>query len=355
VTFQPNQTTQTVSVPILGDTLVEPNETFTVTLTNPQNALIARGTATGTITNDDGGGTVQLNASTAQVGEAAGSLTVTVTRSGGAASGVSVQYATADGTAKAGSDYTATSGTLTFGANETSKTFSVPILTDALVEGDETFTVTLSNPTGGATLTTPSSATVTIREVDTTACQTTLSASIPAGTTTLPVQSSAGCNVGDHIAINPGAPTEERTIITGFGSILIDQPTKYAHSAGESVVKIGIQEDLGRAVVPPEDNQDKPQKLTDEERQQRQRTNRSNRDDEHTEGNVTAVACDAAIPTITIANRDGLVEIQLLHEAAESCSSARVGDYLEADGVKQTEQLFDADTVTLRRGGQRVK
>ena len=121
------------------------------------------------------------------------------------------------------------------------------------------------------------------------------------------------------------------------------------------MIRIGIQEDLGRAVVPPEDDTDKPRKLTEEERQQRQRTNRSGRDDEHTEGNVTAVACDAAIPTITIANRDGLVEVQLLHEAAQSCGSAQAGDYLEADGVKQTEQLFEADSVTLRRGGQRVK
>ena len=65
-----------------------------------------------------------------------------------AAHAVTVDYATADGTATAGEDYTATSGTLTFAAGETEKTVSVPILDDALDEGSETFTLRLSNAQG---------------------------------------------------------------------------------------------------------------------------------------------------------------------------------------------------------------
>ena len=84
--------------------------------------------------------------------ESDGTLTVTVQRSGGAASGVTVQFATGNGTATAGQDYTATTGTLTFGAGETTKTFTVPILADQIDEPNETFTVTLSNVTGGAAL-----------------------------------------------------------------------------------------------------------------------------------------------------------------------------------------------------------
>ena len=72
-----------------------------------------------------------------------------------------VNYATANGTATAGSDYTATSGTLTFAAGETTKTVSVPVLGDTSVESDETFTLTLSNP-AGATLGAAASATATI-------------------------------------------------------------------------------------------------------------------------------------------------------------------------------------------------
>jgi hypothetical protein len=84
--------------------------------------------------------------------ENSGAATVTVERTGGSAGSVKVDYATSDGTAKAGSDYTATSGTLTFTDGETSKTFSVPIFNDNLIEGTETFNLSLSNATNGAVL-----------------------------------------------------------------------------------------------------------------------------------------------------------------------------------------------------------
>jgi hypothetical protein len=72
----------------------------------------------------------------------------TVTLSPAADSPVTVQYSTADGTATAGSDYVAKNGTLTFAHGETSKTISVPVNSDTTLEGDETFTVKLSNATG---------------------------------------------------------------------------------------------------------------------------------------------------------------------------------------------------------------
>ena len=75
---------------------------------------------------------------------------------------VSVSYATADGTASAGSDYTASSGTVTFAAGETSKTVSVPIIDDTVEESDETLTLTLSSPSG-ATIS-DAAATATIRD-----------------------------------------------------------------------------------------------------------------------------------------------------------------------------------------------
>src|SRR5262249_26691779 len=96
-----------------------------------------------------------------------GTATITVTRTGGSNVPVSVNYATSNGTATAGSDYTATSGTLNFGVGETSKTFTIPILDDTAVENPETVTLTLSNPTGGATLGSPATATLTINSDDT--------------------------------------------------------------------------------------------------------------------------------------------------------------------------------------------
>jgi len=107
-------------------------------------------------------GTLALSAATYSVAENGGSLTVTVTRTSGTTGAVSVNYATSDGTAKAGVKYTAVSGTLTFAnGSSASQTFSVPIIDNTIVDGNMTFNVTLSGVTGGATLG-ASSAVVTI-------------------------------------------------------------------------------------------------------------------------------------------------------------------------------------------------
>jgi|CXWL01.1.fsa_nt_gi hypothetical protein len=112
-------------------------------------------------------GTVQLSAASASVGEAAGSATVTATRTNGATGAVTVHYATSNGTATAGGDYTATSGNLSWAAGETAnKSFSVPINNDFSDEANETVQVALSAPTGGATLGSPSGATLTIVDDD---------------------------------------------------------------------------------------------------------------------------------------------------------------------------------------------
>ncbi len=99
----------------------------------------------------------------------------------------------------------------------------------------------------------------------------------------------------------------------------------------------------------------KPRRLTEEQNQQRQRTDRSSLDDTRNEGNVLATRCDEDPPLAIIANRDGQVTIQLLYEAKKACRSTRAGDYLEASGEKQTEQLFEAHDVTITRGGERVR
>lgn len=166
LTFAPNETSKTVTVQVTADTLVEPDETFTVSLSSPTNATIAAGTGTGTILNDDAGGALQFSLSSYTVNENGTNAVITVNRTGGAASNVSVNYATSNGTATAGADYTASSGTLTFAANETSKTFNVPIINDAIDEPNETVNLALSNPSGGGVLGTPASAELTIIDDD---------------------------------------------------------------------------------------------------------------------------------------------------------------------------------------------
>jgi hypothetical protein len=136
----------TVSVSILGDTITEGTETFVVNLSSPVGATIADAQGTGTIYDNEGPPSfVVTDVSGA---EASGTLSFSVLLTNEDASSVSVDYATADGTAIAGSDYTSTSGTLTFPPNQTSKSVDVTIADDALAEDDETFTLNLSNPTG---------------------------------------------------------------------------------------------------------------------------------------------------------------------------------------------------------------
>jgi M6 family metalloprotease-like protein len=168
LTFNPGVTSQTISVPIINDTAVEGDETFTVTLSGPVNATLgATTTHTYAIINDDNAGTLQFSSATYGVNENGGSVLISVARTGGSTGTVGVSYATSNGTAAAVSDYTFTSGTLSWTNGDTAnKTFSVPITNDTLDEANETFTVTLSSPTGGATLGSPSSATVTITDDD---------------------------------------------------------------------------------------------------------------------------------------------------------------------------------------------
>ena len=86
------------------------------------------------------------------VNEGVGNATVTVTLSSSSANAVTVAYATSNGTATSGLDYTATSGTLTFAANQTSTTFTIPIIDDATIESPENINITLSDPTNASIL-----------------------------------------------------------------------------------------------------------------------------------------------------------------------------------------------------------
>jgi chitinase len=155
LTIPAGSTTATIAVPILGDTTYEANETFNLNLTSPNGATLAGGvstlTATGTIQNDDAFPVVTLNGVTQNEGNANTSLfNFTVSLSNPSSSAVTLNYATADGDATAGSDYVAASGTVTILAGQVSATISVTANGDTTVEPDETFTLALSNLSGGS-------------------------------------------------------------------------------------------------------------------------------------------------------------------------------------------------------------
>ena len=88
---------------------------------------------------------------------------------------------------------------------------------------------------------------------------------------------------------------------------------------------------------------------SEEQQRPKDRTNRGSRDDDFVEGNVAEIHPDADNPYVVIGNRDGLVKMLLIHEAAYSAKRIKVGDYLEADGTKEHEFLFEADSVKITR------
>ena len=153
LTFTAGQPTKTISVSTVDDDAQESDERFTVTLRSPDGATLDDHTGEGTIrdNDDDGGGrTPELSIGDAAVQEG-GTAQFEVTLRPASEQTVTVNFETADGTAKAGSDYTETSGTLTFTAGQPTKTISVSTVDDDAQESDERFMVTLRNP-DGATL-----------------------------------------------------------------------------------------------------------------------------------------------------------------------------------------------------------
>jgi hypothetical protein len=144
LTLAPGDRSETVEVDVLGDVLDEPAETYAVMLSGPSNALIADGSGVGTITDDDPLPALSVDDATGAEG---GTATFTVTLDAPSGRTVTVGYATADGTATAGADYTAASGTLTFAPGDTSETVVVALGQDAVDEPDETFALGLSGAT----------------------------------------------------------------------------------------------------------------------------------------------------------------------------------------------------------------
>ena len=175
LTFGAGETSTSVDVPVTGDTLYEGNQTFTVSLSSPSNAGIADADAVGTITDDDPKPSFSIDDVSVVEGNAGtATATFTVSMSNPSAAGASVQWATSDGSALAGSDYEAGGATLIFSAGDVSQTVHVTIDGDTVDESDETFGVTLSTPTG-ATIA-DASATGTITDDDKTPTALTLKA-----------------------------------------------------------------------------------------------------------------------------------------------------------------------------------
>jgi len=165
--FDDNDTSKSFSLTILNDTESEGDETATIQLSNVTGGaeIIDPDAATLTIVDDETAssssaaaqegpaqGTLQYAATMFTANENQGNSTITVERLGGTKGEVSVQYSMTDGTGKNGVNYTKTSGTLTFGDGETTKSFTLGVLDNTDIGGNKTVNLTLSSPTGGAVL-----------------------------------------------------------------------------------------------------------------------------------------------------------------------------------------------------------
>jgi hypothetical protein len=147
LTIPAGQTTGTITVTVNGDLLDEPDETFSVNLSNPTNAIIVDGQGLGTIIDDDPPPSLSIDDTNVTEGNSGTEIAIfTVSLSAASGKTVTVNFSTAGGTATAGSDYNSTSDMLTFNPGETTKSINVTVIGNTIVEADETFFVNLASP-----------------------------------------------------------------------------------------------------------------------------------------------------------------------------------------------------------------
>ncbi|MBE9208688.1 M10 family metallopeptidase C-terminal domain-containing protein [Nostoc sp. LEGE 06077] len=201
ITFAAGASTATLTIDPIADTTFETNENVTLTLATGSEYKI--GTTTGltrSIVNDDLRPTINLSSSQTIVEGNTNLQNVTylVTLTNASSQTITVYYSTANGSATAGLDYTATAGTLTFNPGVTSQVINIPILNDSLNEADESFILSLKSPTN-ATLGTATSVTTTITDTLITSVTATLPTNVENLTLTGTAAINGTGNVGNNI------------------------------------------------------------------------------------------------------------------------------------------------------------
>ncbi|WP_181537162.1 Calx-beta domain-containing protein, partial [[Anoxybacillus] calidus] len=166
ITFLPGEKFKTLTVPIIDDGITEEKEGFIINLSNPTNGVTLGEKASATVTIVDNErtnpGILELSSSAYYASEG-DNLMVTVNRLSGSEGPITVNYEVNSGTAMSESDFESTSGTLTFGDRETTKSFYVKILSDDVDDDNETAYIKLSSPSNGALLGINSTAMITIK------------------------------------------------------------------------------------------------------------------------------------------------------------------------------------------------
>jgi hypothetical protein len=181
ISFKDGETSKILTLRVLTNASAPASVTVNLTLSNPTGGLVLANPSTAVITilnssststtgssssytsvSSAAGGTFAFGALGYATEEKTGKATLTVSRTGNTSAAANIDYATADGSAKGGTQYSPTSGTLNFGVGESSKTITVTLTDNTSIDGNKAFTVTLKNPTGGANVGYPATSTVTI-------------------------------------------------------------------------------------------------------------------------------------------------------------------------------------------------
>ena len=158
VTFVDGQTTADVVISLIDDADIESAEAFSLSISNAVGGATLGAVVSQEIslTSDDvfipQPGVIAIGSATASANETDGTVTITLTRTDGSDGEVSVDYTTVDGTAVAGQDYNAASGTVTFADGQTTADVVISLIDDADIESAEAFSLAISNAVGGATL-----------------------------------------------------------------------------------------------------------------------------------------------------------------------------------------------------------
>ena len=195
----------------------------------------------------DQGGTVEFAAANFSADENAGNATIALRRTGSTAGSISVNYATGGGTATPGADYTAQTGAVLFGPGETNKTFTIPVLPDSLVEGNETVGLTLANPIGGVILGNQKTATLTIIDntnavVNSAPVLAAISDKTASEGNPLTFTATATDPDGDSLtfSLDPGAPAG--AVIDGASGVFAWTPTE-AQGPGSYSITVRVTDD----------------------------------------------------------------------------------------------------------------
>jgi len=167
VSFAAGEASKTFTVNVNDNSGINGNKTINLILSNPVNATLGTSEALLTILDDElgsfGAGSIKFFHSMFEFSESAENAVIEVSRTGGTNGTVTVDYSTDGGTAIAGYDYEVVQGTITFKPGESKKYFIVPMIRDDINDSGERVNLKLENPTGGAVLASPSTATLEIQ------------------------------------------------------------------------------------------------------------------------------------------------------------------------------------------------